>query len=186
MQTYISVLRGINVSGQKSIKMADLKAMYEGLGLSDVKTYIQSGNVIFKAESTDKVKLTGMITAQIMSTFGFEVPVLVKTIEEWEKVTLSNPFAARGEEHKKMYVTLLSAIADQNHIAQITPGIYGDDEFHIIDDVVYLFYPTIGYGNTKLSNNFFEKKLKLNATTRNWATMNKLLELAKEHDGNQN
>ena len=185
MQTYISIIRGINVSGQKLIKMTDLKAMYENMGFSEVKTYIQSGNVIFKASSTPSAKLAEQITAHIMKTFGFEAPVLVKTIEEWEKVTRNNPFLAKDPEHKKMYVTLLSAIADKNHIESITPDIYGDDEFHIADDVVYLFFPTIGYGNTKLSNNFFEKKLKLNATTRNWATINKLLEMAKEHGANQ-
>lgn len=183
METYISILRGINVSGKKLIKMAELKAMYEIMGFAQVITYIQSGNVIFEAKKTDAEKLAKAISHEIFKTFNFEVPVLVKTIEDWEKIISHNPFILKNADLSKLHVTLLSGEADKELAEKITAGNYADDEFTIIGENIYLFCPG-GYGNTKLTNNFFESKLKINATTRNWNTINKLMELAKESKKN--
>ncbi len=183
MKTYIALLRGINVSGQKKIIMTDLKTMFEELGCISVRTYIQSGNVIFRDEK-DTETLTNMIKKEILTQFGFDVPVLVLTREALTSIYKNNPFLKRLKtkeiEEKKMYFTLLSKTPDVKNIEDLkeTTSRSENEEFVITQDAVY-FYAANGYGRTKLSNNFFEKKLKSTATTRNLKTINKLLELSK-------
>ena len=107
MHTYISILRGINVSGQKKIIMTDLLKLYEDLGFIDVKTYIQSGNVVFN--STKKVSnalLVKQIESKINEIYGFQVPVIIRTADDLEKIIASNPFKAESTEN--LYVTFLS------------------------------------------------------------------------------
>lgn len=179
MTTYISLLRGINVSGQKLIKMVDLKVLYEELGFVSVKTYIQSGNVVFQSDIKE-LNYEKTIADKIYEKYNFEVPVLVKTLSEWSKITNNNPFSSNNLEENKLYVTLLSDVPDSSLVEKINSGNYGNDQFICDNNVVYLFFPELGYGNTKLSNNFFESKLKLKATTRNWTTMINLLKIATE------
>ncbi len=181
MKTYIALLRGINVSGQKSIKMAVLKTMFENIGFSSVTTYIQSGNIVFKSNQTDTVTLSGVIKKEIAKHFGFDVPVLVLTPETLTAIYNNNPFAERIEknviEDKKMYFTLLSSAPDTTLTTELSSYASKEEAFVITDKVVY-FYAANGYGKTKLNNNFFEKKLKCSATTRNLKTVIKLLELS--------
>ena len=180
MQTYLSLLRGINVSGQKKIKMADLKKLYEDLGFSEVTTYIQSGNVIFKTKKTKEVILEESIKAGIEKIFGFDVPVLVLTHEELLSLADSNPYKNRDLDHKFLHFTLLSTPPDPKKIKAVSDMKFPGEEFTITKRVVYLCLPN-GYGRTKLNNNFFESKLKVQATTRNLKSVYKLLELAKEY-----
>jgi len=180
MQTYIGLLRGINVSGQKKIKMADLKTMFEDLGYSSVITYIQSGNVVFESKEKKCEVIEEIITKGILNTFGYNVPVLVLTSETIQAIYKKNPYLDRiniGEiEEKKMYFTLLSASPDNEKIKMLQEKSYGNEEFIITSKVVY-FFAANGYGKTKLNNNFFEKKLAVNATTRNLKTMVALLKI---------
>ncbi|MEW7290095.1 DUF1697 domain-containing protein [Aquimarina sp. 2304DJ70-9] len=182
MKTYIALLRGINVSGQKKIKMIDLKGMLEDLGLTSVTTYIQSGNIVFKSKNTNTQILSDQIKKGISTKFGFDVPVLLLTPETLKDIYQKNTFSEgllNGEiEDKKMYFTLLSASPDQEAVVELMAKDYEEEKFKITDKVVY-FYAAKGYGKTKLTNNFFEKKLKCNATTRNLKTVIKLLELSK-------
>ncbi len=181
MKTYIALLRGINVSGQKKIKMVDLKVMFESLGFKSVITYIQSGNVVFKSGKDDPILIGDTIKQGILKTFGYEVPVLVLTHETLVSIDEENPFLKRianGEiEEKKMYFTLLSDPPDASAVRELTAAFFGEEEFVITNKVVY-FFAAHGYGRTKLHNNFFEKKLKCSATTRNLKTVIKLLELS--------
>lgn len=179
MPTYISLLRGINVSGQKKIKMADLKAMYINLGFEDVLTYIQSGNVIFKTKKTALEKLEKTIKEGIQKTFGFEVPTLVISRAELSTLAEANPYKDREVEHKFLYLTLLLHPPAKEKIQTIEAMEFPGEEFKITERVVYLCVPN-GYGRTKLNNNFFESKLKTQATTRNLKSINKLLELSQE------
>ena len=180
MSTYISILRGINVSGQKIIRMTELKALYEELGFNEVVTYIQSGNVIFRTglEVPAKV-LTDKIEEAINTRFGFNVPVIIRTVDEMIKTIRANPFLkGEGQVTEKLYITFLEEkplIADIEKINQFD---FFPDKFIILGREVYLDCAG-GYGTTKLSNNFFESKLKIKATTRNWNTVNKLVELAE-------
>ncbi|MFT7605208.1 MAG: hypothetical protein ACI8VT_002802 [Saprospiraceae bacterium] len=180
MQTYLSLLRGINVSGQKKIKMADLKLMYESLGFEDVTTYIQSGNVIFKTKKSRESNLEEPIKKEIRKTFGFEVPVLVLCYEELLSLAAANPYKDSELDHKFLHFTLLSTPPDAEKIKVVNEMQFPGEEFLVTKRVVYLCLPN-GYGRTKLNNNFFESKLKVSATTRNLKSVNKLIELAKKN-----
>jgi uncharacterized protein (DUF1697 family) len=179
MQTFISILRGINVSGQKKILMADLKSLYESLKLGDATTYIQSGNVSFKAnEKLSDIQLAEKIEKAIYKKYSFEVPVIIRNESELKKIVSSNPFLKEKDiDIQKLHVTFLSEIPGKAEIKGIAEVDYSPDQFVILGKEVFLHIP-VSYGETKLSNNFFEKKLKVKATTRNWKTVNKLLEMA--------
>lgn len=181
MQTFISILRGINVSGQKKILMADLKTLYERLKFKDVKTYIQSGNVIFKSDSKiPDIQLARKIGKAISAKYNFEVPVIIRTKEELEKIISQNPFAKEKKiDLQKLHVTFLSETPDKEKVELIKEADFLPDQFIINGKEIYLHIPN-SYGETKLSNKFFENKLKVSATTRNWNTVNKLFELASQ------
>jgi len=181
VQTFISILRGINVSGQKKILMTELKALYESLKFSDVNTYIQSGNVSFKTkEKLSDIQIAVKIEKAIYKKYAFEVPVIIRNEDELKKIISSNPFLkGKGIDIKKLHVTFLSQIPGDAEIKNISEVDYSPDRFAIHGKEIYLHIPE-SYGETKLSNNFFEKKLKVKATTRNWKTVNKLLEMVSQ------
>lgn len=175
---YIAFLRGINVGGKKSVKMADLRAMFESLEFTKVETYIQSGNVIFEYHAADAIKLENKIKEKINRTFGFEVEIFIRTEEQIVNIMENNPFLKEDNiEPEKLHVTFLSNIPEQT--ASVTNIKKEENEkFFIMGKEIYLYCPN-GYGNTKLNNSMLEKKLKIFATTRNWNTVNKLVEMVK-------
>jgi len=179
MQTFISILRGINVSGQKKILMTDLKALYESLNYMDVVTYIQSGNVIFKCnEKLTDIQLAKKIENAIYNKYQFHVPVIIRSKEEIGKIISSNPFLKEKDpDRKKLHVTFLSEFPSKENVESIENIDFKPDQFKISGKDIYLYVPN-GYGETKISNAFFEKKLKVTATTRNWNSVNKLFEIA--------
>ena len=177
MHTYISILRGINVSGQKKIIMADLVKLYEDLGFTDVKTYIQSGNVVFKsAKKVNNTLLVKQIESKIMEIYGFQVPVIIRTVDDFTRIIASNPFISEIQEN--LYITFLSNLPNQNQLELLNELNFLPDEFKVVDKEIFLNISS--YGTTKLSNSFFENKLKVTATTRNWNTVNKLLAISTE------
>ena len=179
MQTYIAILRGINVSGKNTIKMDKLNELFVRLNFQNVKTYIQSGNMVFQSKSTDYQAFEKQIQDKIREEFGFEVPVMVIQKSDWDFMATNNPFVnKRQEDITKLHVTFFSKMPEQALFEKIKDGNYAADEFIISDKSIYLFCPN-GYGNTKLSNNFFENKLKITATTRNWKTVNELMTMAE-------
>lgn len=175
MQTYIALLRGINVSGQKKIKMADLKVHLENLNFENVRTYIQSGNVIFESTKTDATDLAIKIKVEILKQYGFDVPTLVLTSKYLKNILNKNPLG-KDKNTDQIYFTILADKPSTENIEKIKKENYFPDEFSILDKVVYL-YLSNGYGRAKMNNNFFENKLKVQATTRNWKTLNKILEI---------
>lgn len=175
MTIYISLLRGINVSGQKRVPMDELKSLYESLGYKQVQTYIQSGNVIFAYKETPVQTLCTTIEKAIQKHFCFEVSVITRTYDEFKKIQQANPFAKK--EQTALYVTFLSDIPKTIPHEELQKAATAKEEFKIVQREVYLYYPK-GYGTTKLSNMVFEKKLKVIATTRNWNTVNTLLSKA--------
>jgi uncharacterized protein (DUF1697 family) len=177
METYIALLRGINVSGHKMIKMDELKRVMGTSNFSNIRTYIQSGNIIFETEKQDSAFLEKQIGGIIFNNFGFSVPVVIRSRDELEKIHKKNPFLGkRNEPVEKLHVTLLSEEPDLLNLKKIEGSSFLPDEFIISGKEVYLFCPN-GYGRTKLTNTFFENKLKLTATTRNWKTIETLLHL---------
>jgi len=180
MTKYISILRGINVGGQKPIKMEALRMTYESLGYGHVTTYIQSGNVIFTGEDLDRNEMAEIISRQIKKDFGFEVPVIVLSLDKLKKVINENPFLCDlKKDHSFLYITLLASNPGSFDKKTIEQRKQKGEEIAFMDDVIYLWCPN-GYGKTKLNNNFLEMKLKVTATTRNWKTMNELFQIAKQ------
>jgi uncharacterized protein (DUF1697 family) len=178
MQTYISVLRGINVSGHRIIKMDALKQSYAELGFTNIHTYIQSGNVVFQLKKSGTLKIESMIKNKILDVYGFDVPVIVKEFMDLNNVIKNNPFLdIKNVDLSMLHVTFLSAIPEKSVFNKLKEVDYSPDKFIIVDDIVYLYFPG-GYGNTKLNNNFFENKLKVIATNRNWKTVNELYKIA--------
>jgi len=179
MPIYIAMLRGINVSGQKLIQMERLRASLEALGLREVRTYIQSGNVVFKAAKQSTESLAKKIAAKILSEFGFPVPVLIRTVNEMAAVVQGNPFLKKSTgDESKLHVTFLSDNAPSVAEKVLAVLAAKSERFQVCDREIYLCFPD-GYGNTKLSNSVIEKKLSVQATTRNWKTVNVLLAMAR-------
>ncbi len=175
METYIALLRGINVSGQKKIKMADLKVHLSELGFQDIQTYIQSGNIIFRTSKTASKSLENNIYEKIKEKYDFEVPVLVKTTEEFASILKNIPFPTI-KDYSKLYFTLLNKKPSLELVKKLKEVDYSPEAYFIDNKVIYVYVPN-GYGRAKINNNFFEKKLKVSATTRNWKTTTKLLEM---------
>ena len=180
MKTYISILRGINVGGKKKIIMAELAKLYEELKFLNVTTYIQSGNVIFNSDSNISNKsISELIVNAIVKKYAFDVPVLVRAIDEFENIIKLNPFISQKDiDLEKLHVTFLEDEPAKEKTDKIKSlDDFSPDKFIIIEKEIYLYCP-VDNGSTKLSNIFFESKLKVKATTRNWKTVNKLFELA--------
>jgi len=178
METYISILRGINVSGNNLIKMDALKALFSDLGFTDVSTYIQSGNVVFQSELTDAATVGRLIQEGILNRFELKVPVLIREYNELKTILTANPFLIKEEvDISKLHITFLSDLPEESRLQSIFDGVYTPDEFSVTGKTVYLRCPN-GYGNTKLSNGFFENRLRATATTRNLRTLNELERIA--------
>ncbi len=179
MKTYISILRGINVSGKNLLKMNALKEMYENLGYLNVTTYIQSGNVIFQTKGNDVKALENEISTAILKHFGLNVPVIVKEESKLKSILEGSPFLNEKKGIlENQYICLLSNRADEDLLKNIVSTAYLPDTYAVKEDVIYLFCPD-GYGNTKLNNNFWEHKLKVNATTRNLKTLTALIKICE-------
>ena len=178
MITYIALLRGINVGGHKKIKMADLRLLLEGLGYKEVLTYIQSGNVIFNSLEEERDKLENQISEAIKNQYGFEVPVLVKTRTEINNILDINPYNDPDDlANNKIYFVLLKKVPENEDIEATSAIIFENEKFIITAECVFIRYD-LGAGKAKCGINFFESKLKVAATSRNYRTMTKLLELS--------
>ena len=168
------MLRGINVSGHKKIKMADLREHMATLGYINLETYIQSGNIVFQSTESNQRKIELDIHNNIKSNYGFDVPVIVVENAELKQVIESNPFPNQpGIVEKDLAITFLSEEPAQG----LKENIPKTDGFEFGEKVIYLNLPE-GAGNTKLTTNFFEGQLKVRCTARNLRTTNKLLEMA--------
>ncbi len=171
------MLRGINVSGQNKIKMQDLQSSFLSLGHSDVTTYIQSGNVVFASPTTSAAALARGIEDGIRRDFGLVIAVLLRNKDELAQVIDANPFIEQGADTAKLHVTFLKDVPDPALLHQVDVHYGAPDEFRAVGREIYLHCPQ-GYGNTKLHNAYWERRLRTPATTRNWNTVNKLLQLA--------
>lgn len=178
MQRYICLLRSVNVSGVNLIKMKELKAFFEAIGFQNVTTYIQSGNIIFDAEEMPR---NAVLEEQIQEQFHTKnVAVLLKTPDKLAEVIAHNPFKGEPDFNtKKLYVYYMDRIPEKEQAAALSEVAFEGESFRIFGDIIYVYYQD-SRGNAKLSNAFFEKKLGVRATARNWNTTNKLLSLAQE------
>ncbi len=178
MNKKIAILRGINVGGKRKILMSDLKSLWGKLGLKNVKTYIQSGNIIFDSDK-ENAELENKLEKAIADKFRFDVPVIVRTAKEFKTSIKNNPFFDENADIKQFHLTFLKEKPKKENIENILTYNYKPDKYKIDNKDVFI-YCAGKYHESKLINNFFEKKLKVGATTRNWKTVLKLLELSKE------
>jgi uncharacterized protein (DUF1697 family) len=177
--TWVSLLRGINVGGHKKIRMAELRALYASLGFDPVQSYIQSGNVVFGGGRGTAAELARTLEQAIAGRFGFDVPVILRTAAELERVVRDNPFLAEGADPARLHVTFLAQAPSARVAADFAAYRVGPDELRLVGREAYLHCPG-GLGTSKLTPTFMERALGSASTTRNWNTVNKALEMARE------
>jgi len=170
---YIAFLRAINVGG-RVVKMDDLKKMLAMPGFKNITSYIQSGNLVFDHSETDMEVLINKVEARLLKALGYEVKTFLRTPEELEAVIKNNPFKKYPED-MNLHVSVMSAQPEGDAVTQLLSLQTELEQFRIAGSEAYILVKKGAYGETKFSNTFLEKKLKLAATTRNWATVNKML-----------
>ena len=189
---YVALLRGVNVGGNKKVPMRDLAADWSDGGCTEVRTYIQSGNVVFFAppespkarpgrtpEETDGHKrLENLLSARIADRFGFPVPVVVRTADEFRQVVSRNPFLKTGADVASLHVGFLADRPSKRQVAALDRNRSPGDFFEVRDREIYLFLPN-GLGASKLTNAYFDSTLGSVSTFRNWRTVSKLLEMTQ-------
>jgi uncharacterized protein (DUF1697 family) len=172
-------MRGLNVGGKNRLPMSDLAHMFVEAGCADVRTYIQSGNVIFQASQSKLEKLPALIAKIVEQRFGYKTPVVLRTVEQLGETIKNNPFLKAGAIEDELHVYFLAAAPDARKIASLDPARSLPDTFLVRGRDVYLQMPN-GMGRTKLSNAYFDSKLATISTARNWRTILKLFELMQE------
>ena len=175
MITYISLLRGINVSGKNQIKMDDLKRLIETIDFKNVRTYIQSGNVVFQSEIIDLTLLSRKIEQEIKNSFDFYVSVIMRKSEDLQRIIKRNTFMQYP--YSTLYVTFLTENLNNTLDEELIKAKNSTEEYFVSKKEIFLLCPN-GYGKTKLSNSFIENITGITATTRNWKTVNMLNEIA--------
>ena len=184
---YVALLRGINVGGSTMIKMEELRATFEALGFENVKSYINSGNLAFDAGSVSsphvsngpgeaEAALTDTIEKAIEKDFGKQIPVMVRSRQDVERVLANNPFDGEFESHKEMHVLFLKEEMPAEKRTQLLGAVPDGERFEVLGREIYCHLP-MGVADSLLGKSYIEKKLKLAATGRNWRTVHKLAEL---------
>lgn len=180
MTVYVSLLRGINVGGSKILSMDTLCTIYAGLGLTNVRTYLQSGNVVFSSPSADPLSLAGQIESRLEQVSGYSVRVFIRHAGELAQILAHNPFLKdQGIDIQMLHVSFLYRPPLEADWGKLVPPAGIPDRFARGDSVIYTYYPN-GYSKAKISAAYFEKLLRVPITDRNWNTVNALLKLATE------
>jgi uncharacterized protein (DUF1697 family) len=179
------MLRGVNVGGHHKIQMETLRALYESLGLRDARTYIQSGNVIFRTAARDIAPLARRIENAIERSFGFRPAVVVRTSADLRNVIARNPFAKRSDiDPRKLLVTFLATNPDAEARDKVLKIKADPEELRIEGRELYIYF-TNGMARPKLSAALLDRTLKTPGTGRNWNTVTKLLEIAEKLEGSR-
>jgi uncharacterized protein (DUF1697 family) len=174
--TYVALLRGINVGGKNKVPIKDLTEVFLEARCSEVRTYIQSGNVIFNSSSGLAQRLPLLITARIRERFGYTIPVVLRTVGQLGKVVRTNPFLRAGVAENELHVLFLADLPASRRVEDLDPDRSPPDTFQVLGQEVYLRLPN-GAARTKLTNQYFDSKLATTSTGRNWRTVTKLFEL---------
>lgn len=177
MSRQVAILRGINVGGHRKILMADLKVLFEKCGCKNVQTYIQSGNVVFNSTDDD---LESKIRLAIKKQYGYDVPVIIRSLEELESAVAANPFLKdKSISIDRLHLTFLSEIPSKDFRDKLRGIDLSPDRIELVGKDVFGCVLD-RFSDSKLTINLFEKTLNVAATSRNWKTVSKLLELARE------
>ena len=174
----IALLRGINVGGKNRLPMKDLASIFREVGCTDVRTYIQSGNVIYRAAPSIAVRLADLISDAIAERFEIRIPVVVRTAHELERVVEGNPFLQATSSTRALHVGFLLDRPDSEAVQALDPDRSPPDEFAVVGSEVYLRCPN-GIGRSKLTSQYFDSRLRTTITVRNWRTVVTLLDMVR-------
>ena len=180
MPRYVALLRSVNVAGHGRLAMADLRASFDALGYEDVRTYIQTGNVLFTSSPKSEKAVVSAIETQLASDFGDSPAVLLRTVPELQRVGRFSPYAKAGANPSRHHVTFLAMVPTKAALASLSPlPPSRHDELVVDGREVYVHTPD-GYAETKYSGSFLERRLGVVSTTRNWNTVQKLCEMVSK------
>lgn len=177
MGTYIALLRGINVGGKNSLPMKDLAGMFQRAGCEDVQTFIQSGNVVFQCGKDLARNVPDLLEAAILKEKKIRVPVVVRGASAWKKIIEHNPYL-KGTDPKWLHVGFLSGKPKAVDVKTLDPERSAPDEFQVIGSEVYFKLPN-GIGKSRLTSQYFDSKLHMVITIRNWSTVLSLMEMSR-------
>lgn len=181
MAVYISMLRGINVGGHKRVKMERLRASFEALGFEKVKTYIQSGNVVFTTNKTSTAVLSRRIEEKIVSDFGFQASVVTRSAVDMAKIVAENPFLEKkGIDPEKLHVMFLSEVPAAAAMKQLTDLVLAPDQCRSSGEEIHFYFPN-GVSGSVLMKKPVDRLLAVVTTTRNWRTVNALHQMCKDN-----
>jgi uncharacterized protein (DUF1697 family) len=174
---FVALLRGINVGGKNRLPMSGLSAIFSGVGCTDVKTFIQSGNVIFHAGDRLAPVVPELVSEALAKQFGLRVPVVLRTAAELERAARANPFLRADVDVATLHVAFLAEQPTRSQLASLDPLRSPPDEFIAVHREVYLRLPN-GGGRSKFTNAYFDAKLGTTSTVRNWRTVLTLVQMA--------
>jgi uncharacterized protein (DUF1697 family) len=175
---HVALLRGVNVGGKNRLSMKDLADIFGGLGCRDVRTYIQSGNVVFRADRALAGRVPDLVAGAISAGFSLKVPVVMRSVAELFTVIADNPFLNSGADTKALHVAFLKDRPSASSVAALDPDRSPPDKFAVCGSEIYLCLPN-GAGRSKLTAQYFDSTLKTTSTTRNWNTVLALLDLVR-------
>lgn len=179
MATFIALLRSINVAGKGKLRMAALREACEARGLTNVATYLQSGNLVFDCKLTSAAKVATMVEGLLESQFGLDARAIIRTPADLRRIVKNNPFASQAQtDPTKVHATFLASRPTATLVRQLERVDTRGDTLIVSQQEVLLHCPN-GYGRTKLNNVFLERQLHVVATTRNWKTVEALCEMAR-------
>lgn len=174
---HVALLRGVNVGGKNRLPMADLAAMFTKAGGRDVATYIQSGNVVFRAAPAASARVSQAVSRAISQSFGFTVPLVIRTAEEMLAASRENPFLAAGADPETLHLGFLADLPAAAGVASLDDNRSPPDRFLVRGRDIYFHFPN-GLARSKLTNAYFDSRLSTTTTVRNWRTVLALVEMA--------
>ncbi len=175
---FVALLRGINVGGKNKLPMTDLARIFVAAGCANVRTYIQSGNVVFAAAAGCAERLPDLVAKKIAERFEFRAPVVLRTANELHRVAAGNPFLKSAVDQGALHVAFLADLPQKRRVAALDPERSPGDSFEVRGREIYLHLPN-GVARTKLTNDYFDSTLATTSTVRNWRTVLKLLEISQ-------
>lgn len=178
MTIYVSMLRAVNVGGTSRIKMDALRSVYESIGLKDIRTLLQSGNVVFRSSVKDRTQLVRRIVQEIERRLDLRVEVILRTLAEIENIVVRGPVLSPKASPTKLLVMFLADVPSAAAQAALTASHKGPEMLEMRGPEIYLYYPN-GVGRSKLSGAFIERQLDISGTARNWNTLTKLVEVGR-------
>ena len=176
--SHVALLRGINVGGKHRLPMQELREIFEESGCTDVRTYIQSGNVVFRCEHGMKDQIPTRIEAAIRERCGFEAPVVLRSAAEMEQIVANNPFVDAASDEKALHVMFLSERPSEVAVSSLDPHRSTPDRFELVGGEIFLYCPK-GVARTKLTTQYFDSTLGTVSTARNWRTVRTLVEMSR-------